>query len=445
MARRRILIAGAAGRDFHNFNMVYRDDRDSEVVTFTAAQIPGISGRRYPPLLAGPLYPEGIPIEDEARLDEICRREHIDTVVFAYSDVSHETVMHLASRTLAAGADFLLLGPERTMIRSSRPVIAVSAIRTGCGKSQVARWIGRWLQAQGWRPAILRHPMPYGCLKQSAVQRFASLSDLDAAHCTIEEREEYEPHLAAGNVVFAGVDYTLVVERAQQEADILVWDGGNNDFPFLRPDLHIVLVDALRPGQAAAFHPGETVLRMADVVIVNKVDAASPSGLAQVLEEVRTIRPHCAVLQAPSPVSLDMAVPVEGRRTLVVEDGPTMTHGGMAYGAGYVVATRAGAIVVDPRHHASPGLREVYRAYPHLGPVLPAVGYSPEQLRELEETIAATDAEVVVLATPSDLTTLIRIEKPVARVRYEFADTAEPGLAELLSRFLRDTEVQPGR
>jgi predicted GTPase len=438
----RVIIVGAAGRDFHNFNMVYRHDASATVVAFTAAQIPGISGRRYPPSLAGQLYPHGIPIVDEDRLEETCRREQVDLVVFAYSDVPHSAVMHLASRALAAGADFTLLGPQRTMIGAAVPVIAISAIRTGCGKSQTARWLGLRLRRRGLHVAVLRHPMPYGDLERQAVQRFADRADLDAAGCTAEEREEYEPHLAAGNTVYAGVDYAAVVERAEREADVIVWDGGNNDFPFLRPDLHIVMADALRPGQATTHHPGEAVLRMADIVVVNKVDAASSADAQHVIDEVRAVNPQATVVRAASPVRLDDPSAVRGRRVLVVEDGPTITHGGMAYGAGYVAATTAGAAaIVDPRASATDALRKVFDRYPHIGRVLPAVGYDAAQLQALRQTIDAADADLVVAATPIDLATLIGTKKPVVRARYEFADAGEPTLGDLVEAFLVERRI----
>ena len=339
--------------------------------------------------------------------------------MFAYSDVPHAAVMHLASRALAAGADFTLLGPRSTMLRARVPVIAISAIRTGCGKSQTARWLGRRLRERGRRVAVLRHPMPYGDLERQRVQRFARREDLDAAGCTAEEREEYEPHLAAGHVVFAGVDYAAIVERAEREADLIVWDGGNNDFPLLRPDLHIVMADALRPGQADGYHPGEAVLRMADVVVVNKVDAAPAGNVRAVSDEVRAINPRATIVLAASPVRLDDPAAVRGRRVLVVEDGPTLTHGGMAYGAGYVAATAGGAAaIVDPRASAAPGVREIFARYPHIGPVLPAVGYDAGQLQALRETINRAVADVVVAATPLDLAALIALEKPVVRARY---------------------------
>lgn len=437
--RRRVVILGAAGRDFHNFNVVYRDDPSAEVAAFTAAQIPGIAGRRYPASLAGELYPLGIPILDEAELETICRRERIDEVVFAYSDVAHAHVMHLASRALAAGADFSLLGTRRTMLVATLPVIAVTAVRTGCGKSAIARWLSRRLRDQGQRVAVLRHPMPYGDLLRERVQRFASLADLDAAGCTVEEREEYEPHIALGNVVFAGVDYAAILSAAQKEADIIVWDGGNNDFPFVRPDLHIAVADALRPSQVATHHPGETVARMADVLVINKVDAATPEQVETARGSLRAVNPTAPILQARSPVSMDDRAAVTGRRVLVIEDGPTITHGGMDHGAGYVAAVSAGAAaIVDPRLSAVPDIAAVFRAYPHIGRVLPAVGYAPPQLAALAATINASDAEIVISATPIDLARLVRIDKPVIRARYEYVEAGTPALSSVVDRFLAD-------
>jgi predicted GTPase len=433
----RIVILGAAGRDFHNFNVVYRDDPGVRVVAFTQAQIPRLSDRRYPASLAGPRYPDGIPIEDEADLEAICWRERVDGVVFAYSDVSHAAVMHLASRALAVGADFALLGPDRTMLPARVPIIAISAVRTGCGKSQTARWLGRRLRERGYRVAVLRHPMPYGDLERQRVQRFARPADLDAARCTAEEREEYEPHLAAGHVVFAGVDYAAIVGQAEQEADLIVWDGGNNDFPLVKPDLHIVMTDALRPGQADGYHPGEAVLRMADVIVVNKVDAAPAGNVQAVINEARALNPRAVLVKAASPVRLDDPGAVRGRRVLVVEDGPTLTHGGMPYGAGYVAATSGGAAaIVDPRDSATQGVREIFARYPHIGPVLPAVGYDAGQLRGLRETIDRAAADVVVAATPLDLAALLPLEKPVVRARYEFAEAGDPTLGSVVDAFL---------
>jgi predicted GTPase len=435
--RRRVVIMGAAGRDFHDFNTLYRDDPATEVVAFTATQIPGIAGRRYPPSLAGPLYPAGIPIEDEVRLAEICRERKVDRVVFAYSDVSHEHVMHTASVAIAAGADFVLPGAGRTMLEAAVPVIAICAVRTGCGKSQVARYLSRLLRARGLRVAVLRHPMPYGVLERQAVQRFATLADLAAADCTVEEREEYEPHIAAGNLVFAGVDYARIAEAAATEADIILWDGGNNDLPFLRPDLTIVLVDPLRPGDEATHHPGEAVLRMADVILVAKTNSASSADIARTIEGARRVNGDAALVRGASLVTLDDPAAVKGRRVLVIEDGPTLTHGGMAYGAGYVACVQAGAAgFSDPRASAAGEIAGVYARYPHIGPVLPAVGYSKAQLQALEQTIAGSAAEVVVIATPCDLAALIGIDKPVVRARYEYAEAGEPTLASLVKRFL---------
>ena len=426
---RRLIIAGAAGRDFHNFNVVYREDPSSRVLAFTATQIPGIAGRRYPGSLAGPLYPDGIPIVPESELESVCRAQGVDEVVFAYSDVEHATVMHLASRALAAGADFTLLGPKRTMLKSRLPVVAVSAARTGCGKSQTSRFVSRRLRQSGLRAAVLRHPMPYGDLAVQAVQRFASRADLDAARCTNEEREEYEPHIEIGNVVFAGVDYEAILARAEREADVLIWDGGNNDFPFLVPDLHIAIADALRPGHVDTHHPGEAVLRMADVIVVNKVDAAPSGDVERLAETLRAINPRAAIVRAASPVSLDRPELVAGRRALVVEDGPTVTHGGMSYGAGLVAAGRAHAAeIVDPRRWATPALAEVYARYPHMGRILPAVGYDEAQLGALEETMRRADCDVVVSASPIDLAALVDVGKPIVRARYEYADAGEPTL-----------------
>ncbi|HVP29770.1 MAG TPA: cyclic 2,3-diphosphoglycerate synthase [Myxococcota bacterium] len=438
------LILGAAGRDFHCFNVVYRSDPSFRAVAFTAAQIPGIAHRRYPPGLSGPLYTDGIPIEDEAELEALCRRHDVRRVVFAYSDVTHAHVMHLASRALACGADFVLHGPAATMLRARRPVIAVSAVRTGCGKSQTARWIARRLADAGVRVVALRHPMPYGDLERQRVQRFASLADLRAADCTIEEREEYEPWVALGAVVFAGVDYAAILERAEAEADVLVWDGGNNDFPFLRPDLHVVLTDALRPDQLTTHHPGEAVLRMADVVVVNKVDAAADADVRRLVAAVRALRPTTPIVRTASPPRLDDPSAVRGRRVLVVEDGPTITHGGMPYGAGFVAATHAGAEIVDPRPSAAPALAAVYTANPHIGRVLPAMGYGAAQREALRVTIEASEADVVVAATPIDLASVLGLAKPVVRVRYELEEAERPGLGAIVDAFVASATRSEG-
>jgi predicted GTPase len=435
-ARIATLILGAAGRDFHVFNTVYREDPRVRVVGFTAAQIPGIAHRIYPASLAGPSYPQGIPIGDEAELEAICSDHGVRRVVFAYSDVTHAHVMHLASRALACGADFVLHGPDATMLAARRPVIAVSAVRTGCGKSQTARWIGARLAAAGLRVAALRHPMPYGDLARERVQRFASRADLDAAGCTIEEREEYEPWVAAGAVVFAGVDYAAILAAAEADADVLVWDGGNNDFPFVRPDLHLVLVDALRPGQLTTHHPGEVVLRMADAVVVTKTDVAPDTDVQRLIAAVRAIRPSARVLRTASPPRLEDPARVRGRRVLVVEDGPTLTHGGMPYGAGFIAATRAGAEIVDPRAWAAPEMAAVFAAHPHIGRVLPAMGYSESQRAALRATIEASHAEIVVAGTPIDLAAVLGLTKRVERVRYELEEVDSPGLGAVVDEFL---------
>jgi predicted GTPase len=428
VSRRRLLIAGAAGRDFHNFNAVYRDDPGCEVVAFTAAQIDGIAGRRYPPALAGPLYPQGIPIAAEESLEELVRGRGVQEVVLAYSDLSHLEVMHLASRSLAAGADFLLLGPERTMLRAAVPVIAVCAVRTGAGKSPAVRWLSRRLRERGLRCPVLRHPMPYGDLERQAVQRFASAADLDRAGCTVEEREEYEPHLALGNVVYAGVDYARIAAEAAREADLLLWDGGNNDLPLLRPDLLVVLADPLRPGHEATHHPGETCARMADVIVIGKCDSAAPEAVARVAGACRALNPRAPIVRAALPVRLERPEAVRGRRVVVVEDGPTLTHGGMPWGAGTLAAERAGAVIVDPRPAAAPEIARCYARYPHIGRVVPALGYSPAQRDALRRTLDAVEAELIVSATPVDLERLVHPRKPVARVSYEFEDLDRPGL-----------------
>jgi predicted GTPase len=417
--------------------MVYRDDPATEVVAFTATQIPDIAGRRYPPSLAGARYPSGIPIVEESQLETFCAREDIERIVFAYSDVSHADVMHKASIALSTGADFVFLGPRRTMLRAKVPVIATSAVRTGCGKSQTTRWLSRLLGNRGLRVAVIRHPMPYGDLERQAVQRFSKRADLDAADCTIEEREEYEPHLQLGNIVYAGVDYAGIVAQAEEEADVILWDGGNNDFPFISPDLHIVLVDPLRPGHETTYYPGEAVLRMADIIVVAKANSASSADVQRVTETVRGVNARATIVRGASPVEADDPEAMRGRRVLVVEDGPSVTHGGMPYGAGYVAATQAQAAeIVDPRSGAADEIADVYARYPHIGPVLPAMGYSRAQLDALQETINASAADVVVVATPCDLGKLIAIDKPVVRVRYEFAEVGTPGLGSLVEDFL---------
>jgi predicted GTPase len=424
---RRVIIMGAAGRDFHNFNVVYRDDPSVEVVAFTATQIPFIDDRRYPASLAGPSYPEGIPIRPEDELEELIRDRKVTDVVFAYSDVSYDDVMHASSRVLAAGANFTLLGPEATMLEARVPVVAVCAVRTGCGKSQTTRYIAELLKREGLRVVAIRHPMPYGDLAAQKVQRFADLGDLDAAGVTVEEREEYEAHIRAGTIVYAGVDYGAILEQAQMECDVLLWDGGNNDLPFYRPDVFLTVVDPLRAGHERRFHPGEANVRMADAILVNKVDVAEPDQVDAVIASVRALNPSAAVVRANSALSLDRPDLVEGARVLVVEDGPTLTHGGMKFGAGTVAARRAGAAeIVDPRPFVTGTIADVFRKY-DVGPVLPAEGYSPEQLRELELAIDRTPCDVVVIGTPMDLRHVISIGVHAVRVTYELDEIETVG------------------
>lgn len=435
--RVRVIIMGAAGRDFHNFNVFFRNDPAYEVVAFTAAQIPNIEGRRYPPELAGPLYPEGIPIYPEEALPELIRRHRVDRVVFAYSDVSHEYVMHRASIAHAAGADFWLMGPKATQLKAAKPVVSIGAVRTGSGKSPTTRRVARLLRDLGWRVVIVRHPMPYGDLRRQVVQRFASFEDLDHYECTIEEREEYEPHLANGFVVYAGVDYEQILRAVEAEGDLILWDGGNNDFPFFVPDLHIVVVDPHRPGHEVRYHPGEANLRMADVVVINKIDTAHPDAVAQVRENVLQANHRAILIEAAMPIFVEDPGAIRGRRVLVVEDGPTLTHGEMAYGAGWVAARRFGAAeVLDPRPYAVGSIQEAYRRYLQTGPVLPAMGYGPEQIRELEETINRVSCDLVLAATPVDLGRLLRVRHPVVRVRYEIQEIGRPTLAEVLAERL---------
>lgn len=435
--RVRTVILGAAGRDFHDFNLLYRDDPSTEVVAFTAAQIPDIDGRRYPASLAGPRYPDGIPIVAEETLEALVVAQRVQRAVFAYSDVSHAHVMTLAQRCLALGAEFVLPGPARTMLRSTLPVVAVCAVRTGCGKSSLARWIAGELKARGRRVAVIRHPMPYGDLERQAVQRFATRADLDAAGCTAEEREEYEPHLEAGHVVFAGVDYLRILMAAEREADAIVWDGGNNDFPFVRPDLQVVVVDGWRPEQVRGWHPGEAVLRSADLVVISKTDTAPPDAVAQAEREARGLAPKAAVVRGLSRIMLDAPEAVRGRRVLVIEDGPTLTHGGMSIGAGAIAARAAGAELVDPRPFAPPELRARLAVNPNLGPVLPMLGYSAADLDLIARTIAATPADLIVAGTPIDLAVLVPSDRPVIRARYAFSEAREGAIAPYLDAMLR--------
>jgi predicted GTPase len=431
---RKVIIMGAGGRDFHNFNVVFRDDPGTTVVAFTAAQIPGIADRLYPPSLAGPRYPGGIPVHPERELAELIARHGVDEVVFAYSDVSHEHVMHRASAVLAAGADFRLLGPDSTMLAATRPVVAVCAVRTGAGKSQTTRRVAQVLRDAGRHVVLIRHPMPYGDLEAMRVQRFADVDDIDRSRPTIEEREEYERAVAEGFVMYAGVDYAAILERAQGEADVLVWDGGNNDLSFIRPDLLIVVVDPLRAGHGLGYHPGETNLRMADVVLVNKLGSASAEQVNELMAGVSSVNPRATVIRADSIVSLDPGPPLAGQRVLVIEDGPSVTHGGLAWGAGTVAARRGGAAeLVDPRPWAVGSIAQTMDEYPQLGPVLPAMGYSDQQLHELEETINAVECELVVAGTPVELGRLIHSRHPIRQVRYELRELGEPTLAQALA------------
>jgi predicted GTPase len=441
-----VVIMGAGGRDFHDFNVRFRHDSETRVVAFTAAQIPGIDHRRYPAALAGPLYPDGIPIVPEAELSDLIADHGVDEVVLAYSDLSHDEVMHKASTALAAGTDFRLLGPGTTMIESSKPVVAVCAVRTGAGKSQTSRRVGRILLDAGLRVALVRHPMPYGALESRRVQRLASQADIDAAHPTIEEREEYEAPVEAGMTVYAGVDYEAILEQAESEADVIVWDGGNNDFPLFRPDLLIVVLDPLRAGHELHYHPGETNLRMADVVVVNKVDSAGADALERVLADIAFANPTATVVRAASPVTLDEGPPIAGLCVLCVEDGPTLTHGGMPFGAAAIAAEREGArIRVDPRPTAVGSIAQVYDAYPHIGPVLPAMGYGDEQLAELEATINATECDVVVTGTPIDLGRLIDCRHPIRHVRYELEEIGRPTIEDVLQPIAELTLLERDR
>ncbi len=435
MSKRRVLIMGAAGRDFHNFNLVYRDNPDFEVVAFTATQIPNIEGRVYPAELAGKLYPKGIPIHPESELIELIASLAVDEVVFAYSGASHETVMHHASSVLAAGPDFRLLGTKATQLKSSRPVVSICAVRTGSGKSQTTRAVASVLRELGYKVAAIRHPMPYGNLVAQAVQRFAELDDMDEFNCTIEEREEYEPHLTAGVLVYAGVDYEKILRQAEKEVDIILWDGGNNDLPFFVSDLQIVVADPHRPGHESRYHPGEANVRAADVLVINKVDTADSKGTLEVRENLRRLNPRAIMVEAASPLFVDDPAAIRGVKVLVIEDGPTLTHGEMAYGAGWMAARRFGAAqIVDPRPYAVGSIARTYEKYPTTGPVLPAMGYSEEQIRELAQTINNAPADLVLIGTPIDLGRLIKINKPTQRVRYELQEIGQPTLREILTQ-----------
>ena len=438
MGRKRVIIMGAAGRDFHNFNVFFRNNPEYEVVAFTATQIPFIENRRYPPELAGDLYPEGIPIYPEEELPRLVREHNVDVVVFAYSDVSHEYVMNRASTALAAGADFWLLGPRSTMLKSSKPVISVGAVRTGAGKSPTSRRVASILKSRGLRVVVVRHPMPYGDLAKQAVQRFASMEDLDRYGVTIEEREEYEPHLAMGNVVYAGVDYERILREAEREADVILWDGGNNDFPFFESDLHIVVADPLRAGHERRYHPGEANLRMADVVIISKVDSAPMENVLRVLRSVRELNPRARIIRAAMPITVEDPRAIEGKKVVAVEDGPTLTHGEMSFGAAVVASRLHGGILVDPTPYFVGTLRDALRKYPQIKNYVPALGYSEEQIRDLRETLNSVPADLIVSATPVDLTRLMELNKPVVRVRYEIQEIGRPTLEDVIEEFLRE-------
>jgi len=436
MSKRKIVIMGAAGRDFHNFNVQFRDNPAYEVVAFTATQIPNIEGRVYPAELAGKLYPKGIPIHPEKDLANLIAGNKVQEVVFAYSDVSHEYVMHRAAVVNGAGADFTLMGTDSTMLKSKVPVVAICAVRTGCGKSQTTRRVAELLKAKGRRVAAVRHPMPYGDLVRQKVQRFATLLDLDAQRCTIEEREEYEPHLAMGNIVYAGVDYEAILRQAEKEADVILWDGGNNDTPFYRPDLWITIVDPHRPGHEISYYPGETNLRFANVIVINKMETAGREGIEAVQKSIHDFNPSAVVIDAASPLSLPNPEKIRGKRVLVVEDGPTLTHGGMAYGAGVVAARKYGASkIVDPRPWVQGSIAETFRKYPGIGTLLPAMGYGAEQTRDLEKTIDAVDCDAVVIGTPIDLSRVIKIKKPSVRVLYRLQEIGEPTLEDVLKPY----------
>jgi predicted GTPase len=436
LKKERVIIMGAAGRDFHNFNTYFRNNNDYEVVAFTATQIPDIEGRVYPASIAGELYPEGIPIYPEEELSTLIKKHNVDQVIFAYSDVSHETVMHKASQVLACGADFRLMGPDNTMIKSKAPVIAVTAVRTGSGKSQTTRYVAQTLTERGKKVAIIRHPMPYGNLEEQVVQRFASYADLDKHKCTIEEREEYEPHIDLGLVVYAGVDYEKILHQAEAEADVILWDGGNNDLPFYNTDLHIVVVDPHRAGHETAYHPGEANLRKADIALINKVDSADPTDVEKVKATIAAVNPQAKIIMANSPITVDDPETVVGKKVLVIEDGPTLTHGEMAYGAGVIAAEKLGAAeLIDPRPFAVGSIKDTFAKYNHLSRLLPAMGYGQTQIEELERTINDSPAELVLIGTPIDLRRIMKLDKPALRVRYDLEEIGDQELAKTLASF----------
>ena len=438
MSKVKTIIMGAAGRDFHNFNLIYRDNDKYEVVAFTATQIPDIESRLYPAELAGNLYPDGIPVYDESKLKELIEDNNVEEVIFSYSDIAHEDVMHKASKVMAWGAHFKILGSYSSMVKSTKPVIAIGAVRTGCGKSQTTRRVAQILKDAGLKVAAIRHPMPYGDLTKQKVQRFATIEDLKKHKCTIEEMEEYEPHIITGNIIYAGVDYEAIVREAEKEADIILWDGGNNDMPFYKPDLNIVVVDPHRPGHERMYYPGETNLLMADVVVINKIDTANSEDIKYVRNNIRKVNPNAVIIDAASPISVENADLILGKIALVVEDGPTVTHGEMTYGAGMVAAEKFGAAgVVDPRPYTVGSITETYEKYPDIGKLLPAMGYGDQQIKDLENTIAKTECDVVIIGTPIDLRRVINVKQPSVRVTYDLQEIGRPNLVDVLKPFLK--------
>ncbi|HDL01091.1 MAG TPA: GTPase [candidate division Zixibacteria bacterium] len=441
MAKKKIIIMGAAGRDFHNFNTLYRDNTDVQVVAFTATQIPDIDGRKYPAALAGKMYPKGIPIYAESELLGLIKKHKIDEVIFSYSDVPYHYVMEKAAYVNNAGARFVLEGGEPTMVKSTKPVVAVCAVRTGCGKSQTTRKVAEVLQAMGKKVVAIRHPMPYGDLAKQACQRFAKLSDLDKHKCTIEEREEYEPHIMSGVIIYSGVDYEMIIREAEKEADVILWDGGNNDIPFYKPDYMITVVDPHRPGHELAYFPGQQNLLMADCIVINKIDSADPDGIAEVRENIAAYNPDAVVVDAASPLGADFPEKIKGKKVLVVEDGPTLTHGEMTYGAGVVAAQKYGAAeLVDPRPYTVKSITATYEKYPNIGILLPAMGYGDQQVKDLETTINKVKCDVVVVATPIDLTRIVKIKKPTVRITYELQEIGTPDLAMVLGNFFKGSK-----
>ncbi len=439
MNKIKVIIMGAAGRDFHNFNVYFRDNSNYEVVAFTATQIPDIAGREYPAELSGPLYPEGIPIYSEEELPDLIRTKQIDQVILAYSDLPHQYVMNKASVVLASGADFRLMGPKSTMLKSNLPVVSICAVRTGCGKSQTTRKVTDILKKKGYKIAVIRHPMPYGDLREQIWQRYENYADLDRYNCTIEEREEYEPHLDRGNILYAGVDYQEILKRAEKDVDIIVWDGGNNDLPFYKPDLHIVVTDPHRAGHEMTYYPGEANLRMADIVVMNKIDTADSDKINQLRENIHQLAPEAILIEAASPLTIDHPELIRGKRVLVVEDGPTLTHGEMKFGAGIVAAQKYGAKeIIDPRPYAIGTIKDTYIKYPRIGTLLPAMGYGEKQIQELEDTINAVDCDIVIIGTPIDLSRIIKINKESIRVKYELQEIGKPDLEEVLSHKIKD-------